>query len=183
MKKDARFVQVMGQVVAGSVGLSSTRPKKASVPSTVSNLSSPTNGISGGESRVAVSLMTAPDQLNLFFPNSEQYSLLARWTSMGKDLECSSITAREDSCWFQNRIVYIQQYIGTSPALDNAVQCYLHCKLVIASPTGSTLLALQTSKIKALSSVRSALERRESRLVQTNILLAVQLLYMVEVGQ
>jgi hypothetical protein len=137
----------------------------------------------GDDSRVVVAPKTAPAQLSLFFPSSEQFSLLARWTSMAyRDLGDTGIAAMDNFWCFRNWTIHIPRYIGTSLALDDAAKCYLDCKLALADPTNTNLLAVQTSNFKAVNSVRLALETKGSRPVQVNIILAVHLLYMVEVS-
>jgi hypothetical protein len=127
----------------------------------------------------------APAQLSLYFPTSEQYSLIVRWTvMMSKDFEdaaIAAIAATDDFWYFKNWAIEIPRYIGASMALDDAAKCYLNCKLAFANPTDMNLLAVQSSKFKAVSSVRLALEMKASRPVEDNILIAVHLLYIIEV--
>jgi hypothetical protein len=91
--------------------------------------------------------------------------------------------AAMDTFWcFRDWTIDIPRYIGTRLALDDAAKCYLDCKLAFADPTDTNFLAVQTSKFKAVNTVHLALETKGSRLVRDNILLAVQLLYLVEVS-
>jgi len=99
---------------------------------------------------------------------------------MSRDMEDASVTAMSTPWCFNNWTISIPRYIGANVALDNAMMCYLDCKLAVANPMDANLHAVQTSKFKAVHSIRLALDTKESS--QTNILLAVQLLYMVEVS-
>lgn len=137
----------------------------------------------GDDGRVVVAPKIAPTQLSLLFPNSEQVSLLGRWIAMMyRDLGDIGIAAMDNHWCFSSWTIYIPRYIGITPALDDAAKCYLDCKLAFADPTDANLLAVQTSKFKAFNSVRLALETKGSRPAKGNILLAVHLLYVVEVS-
>jgi hypothetical protein len=92
-------------------------------------------------------------------------------------------SAAMDTLWcFRNWTICIPRYIGTSLALDDAVKCYLDCKLAFADPTDINRLTVQTSNFKAVNSVRLALETKGSQPIHGDILLAVHMLYVVEVS-
>ncbi|KAE9364263.1 hypothetical protein N431DRAFT_563618 [Stipitochalara longipes BDJ] len=180
-KKDVRFVQVKGHVVDGAAGIFAAQSKEKIFPSNILGSSSMTSRRVGDASRVVVTLKTAPPQLNLLLPTSENSSLLPRWISMmNRDFRETAFFDTDTSWCFKNWTISIPQYIGTSLALDDAANCYLDCTLAFANPTATNLLSVQASKFKAVQSVRLALEAKGSQPVQSNILLAVQLLYMVE---
>ena len=100
---------------------------------------------------------------------------------MYRDLGDTGIADMANWC-FRSWTICIPRYMGTSLALDDAAKCYLACKLAVADPTNTNLLAVRISNAKAVNSVRLALETKGSRPVRGNILLAVFLLYMVEVS-
>jgi hypothetical protein len=182
-KKDVRFVQVTGKVIDGTVGVFAKRAKDGIVPSNISSSSSPTSGRMGSDDPPVVEPKIAPTKLSLLLPSSEQVSLLGRWIAMMyRDLGDIGIAATDNHWCFSNWTINIPRYIGITPALDDAAKCYLDRKSAFADPTDATLLAVQTSKFKAFNSVRLALETEGSRSVKGNILLAVQMLYVVEVS-
>lgn len=101
---------------------------------------------------------------------------------MYRDFGDIGLAAMDNHWCFSNWTIYIPRYIGITSALDDAAKCYLDCKLAFADPTDANLLAVQTSKLKAFNSVRLALETKGSRPVKENMLLAVHMLYVVEVS-
>ncbi len=180
-KRVVRFVHVTAKVLNGAVGLSSTRLKGSNDPLSISSSSSPTSRRDC--SRMVVASNATPAQLSVFLPTSEHVSLLTRWKSLMYRDRGEIGIAVVDTFWCsRNWTSIIPRHIGTSPALDEAAKCYLDCKLALANPTDTNLLAVQTSKFKAINSVRLALHTKKSQPVQGNILLAVHLLYMVEVS-
>ena len=183
VNKDIRFVQVHGEVVDGAAGVFKIRSQETIVPQRNLPSHSQTTRRVGDDIQV-VGATPAPVYLKLSPLSSEQYPLLARWASMmRRDMKNTDVSAMSTAWCFKDWTISIPQYIGTSAALDDAMKCYLDCKLAFANPMNTTLLAAQVSKFKAVRSIRLALETNGSSPVQTNILLAVQLLYMVEVGR
>lgn len=137
----------------------------------------------GDDGRVVVAPRTSPPQLSPPFPSSEQVSLLTRWTDMMyRDLGNVGNVAIDSHRFFTHWTAYVPRYIGISPALDDAAKCYLDCRLAFVNPTDTNLLAVQTSKFKGINSVRLALEIKGSRPEKGDVLIAVYLLYMVEVS-
>jgi len=179
-KRGVRFVQVKGEVVDGAAGVFATRSKKTHAPVNILCSSSP-----GVDSGVALVPNEIQVQLRRFLPtsDSEQSSLLAKWKSqMYQDLEDTAISTVDPSWCFKDWTISVTRYIGISLALDDAVKCYLDCRVAFANPTDINLLASHTSKFKAVHSIRLALKTKGSQPPQSDLLLAVQLLYMVEVS-
>ncbi|PMD37684.1 hypothetical protein L207DRAFT_636341 [Hyaloscypha variabilis F] len=177
-KRGVRFVQVKGEVVDGAAGVFATRPKKTHAP--VNMLCSSSPGVDSGAALVPNKIQA---QLRRFLLTSDsaQFSLLAKWKSqIYQDLEDTAISTVDPSWCFKDWTISVTRYIGTSLALDDAVKCYLDCRVAFANPTDINLLASHSSKFKAIHSIRLALKTEGSQPPQSNLLLAVQLLYMVE---
>lgn len=134
-------------------------------------------------SQVMIAPETAPVELNPVFPRTEQFSLRAKWMSlMYRDLGDEDITAMEPFWCFRDWTIDVPRYLGTSLALDDAAKCYLACKMAFVDPTDINRLAFQTSNSKAVNSVRLALGTKWSRPIHGSMLLAVYMLYIVEVS-
>ncbi|KIW26151.1 uncharacterized protein PV07_09271 [Cladophialophora immunda] len=124
--------------------------------------------------RAARPIESELSQADLFWSRSESSTLLARWA-----FSTENYIDHVDS--YGGWSTYVPCYLGRSEAVSNAARCFMECRQTLANQTETNLRALELSNVDAVRSIRQALETRGSPPCKGDILLAVQLLYVVEV--
>jgi hypothetical protein len=77
----------------------------------------------------------------------------------------------------------VGQYMEHSPALRNSAQCFIDCRRALSVPTDVNLAAVRSSNNDAIRSICAALDINSTRACSGDILIAVQILYVVEVSR
>lgn len=78
--------------------------------------------------------------------------------------------------------ICVPQYIGRSQAINYAARCFMDCKQAFANPTIANMKAVRISNVAAVKGIRIALTEGGQTSCGGDILLGIQMLYMVEVG-
>ena len=107
-------------------------------------------------------------------PSNDSKLLLKRWTSLSEAISEGYDTRYVLSNWMS----FVFCRIGHSDVLDLSVDCFLKAIVTYVNKTQENLAITDAANVKALRSVRATLTSKE---VQPDLLLAICLIYQVEV--
>lgn len=121
-------------------------------------------------------LVPESSQVEFFWPRSEASKLITRWSALTENyIDQLDVYGGWSTC--------VTLYIGRSEAVDKAARCFMDGRQAMANPTTTNLKALRLSNADAIATIRKVLETNRSQSCKGDILLAIQLLYAVEVRQ